>query len=345
MLDQEFYGVTLQDLSDLEKLFEVNIFVYSLEPSDREDNEEEPNNEPEISARLVCRSHRHYESTLYLNIFQKHFSYIKDLRKYSKSFSCCRCGKYFQRASNHRRHERTCEAKVRYTFPGGVYNVPWTTFDLLEDEGIDIPPHLKFFPYRATFDFECMFNYDNHPNNTEKMMWQAKHVPISVSVCSNVPKYELPRCFVSTGDCKQLVGEMIDYMVRISKESYRLMRVQFDGVFQSIDEKLGDKAQSSEKYNDDDVSEKGIDVVDSDDEDEEEFESENDEDRNFIDDDSIGEEDASFYRSLNQKLGETRTIHEKTEGTVNGSRQHPLLKLKVIHFFFFINFESNVVKV
>jgi hypothetical protein len=28
---------------------------------------------------------------------------------------------------------------VRHVFPGGVYKIPQTIFDLLDDEGIDIP--------------------------------------------------------------------------------------------------------------------------------------------------------------------------------------------------------------
>ena len=63
---KKFHGVNLSELDDLEKLYEVNIQVYSLAPtqshSEDEDNEE---NTPEIAATLLRRSHRHYSSTLY----------------------------------------------------------------------------------------------------------------------------------------------------------------------------------------------------------------------------------------------------------------------------------------
>ena len=62
------------------------------------------------------------------------------------------------------RHERTCEAKVIYQFPEGAYKTPPTIFHLLEEEGLSIPDHLKFFPYRATFDFECMFTPETDLN-------------------------------------------------------------------------------------------------------------------------------------------------------------------------------------
>ena len=81
------------------------------------------------------------------------------------------------------RHERTCEAKVRYAFPGGAYKTPPTIFQLLEDEGLTVSEHLKYFPYRATFDFECMFSSNTGLNDTEKLAWDAKHIPLSVTIC------------------------------------------------------------------------------------------------------------------------------------------------------------------
>ena len=116
--------------------------MYSLESTTEEGEEgenEEENEEvevkSEITARLLHRSHRHYTSTMYLNLHKKHFSYIKDLKHYSHSFCCSRCGKYWKHVGKLHRHELTCEAKVRYQFPGGAYNVPKTIFELLEDEG------------------------------------------------------------------------------------------------------------------------------------------------------------------------------------------------------------------
>ena len=198
---EKFCGVKLKELINLEHLYEVNIFVYALEPTkpDGEEGEEDIEKQeedfaPEIAAQLTHRSLCHYSSTLYLNLYQRHFSYIKDLKKYAKSYCCSRCGKYWKDGFKLNRHERTCEAKFHHTFPGGAYKTPPTIFELLEDEGFTIPPHLKYFPYRATFDFECMFNRQTGLNNTEKLTWNAKHIPLSVSVCSNVPDYDHPKC-------------------------------------------------------------------------------------------------------------------------------------------------------
>ena len=146
------------------------------------------------------RSHRNYPNTLYLNLFKKHFSYIISLAQYSKSFCCLRCGKYWKDGFKLNRHEKTCEAKTRLKFPGGAYVVPPTIFEQLEDERIHVPEELRYFPYLATFDFECLFSEVNLPKNSSKLTWEAKHVPLGMSVYSNVPDYDHRKCVVTNGD-------------------------------------------------------------------------------------------------------------------------------------------------
>ena len=192
---KKFHGVQISELDELEKLFEVNIQVYSLAPTqthgEDEDNEE---NTPEIAATLFRCSHRHFSSTLYLNLYENHFSYIKDLARYSKSFCCSRCGKYWKKSSRLNRHEKTFDSKVQLKYPGWAYHVPKTIFEELEDEGFVVLEEWWYFPYRATFDSECYFNQEKAQElkNTEKLTWQSTHVPLSVSVWSNVPGYQAP---------------------------------------------------------------------------------------------------------------------------------------------------------
>ena len=78
---EEFDGVTLEELPELEKLFELNIYVYRLVEL-HDENEDKT----EIVAQLIQRSHRTYANSMYLNLYGSHFSYIKNLRMYSKSY-------------------------------------------------------------------------------------------------------------------------------------------------------------------------------------------------------------------------------------------------------------------
>ena len=52
----------------------------------------------------------------------------------------------------------TCERDVRRVYKGGVYHPTPSVFQSLDDEGIHVVDILRFYPYRATFDFECFFD-------------------------------------------------------------------------------------------------------------------------------------------------------------------------------------------
>ena len=325
---KKFHAVKISELDDLEKLYEVNIQVYSLAPtqshSEDEDNEE---NTPDIAATLLRRSHRHFSSTLYLNLYENHFSYIKDLARYSKSFCCYRCGKYWKDLWKSQRHEKTCDGNVQLKYPGGAYHVPKTVFEQLEEEGIIVPEKARYFPYHATFDFECYFDQEKAQElkNIDKLNWRSSHAPLSVSVCSNVPGYQAPKCFVPNGDPNEFISEFIQYLTKISLKSSSLLHEQYADVFEALktvrapetrDDQLAQilvdiqeesqQAESEENENSEEESEdqsRHIDLMASDnEEDEEEIEPENEQDRAFLDDEIQEQEDVSFYRRFHVEL-------------------------------------------
>ena len=94
-------------------------------------------------------------------------------------------------------------------------------FEELEEEGIIVPEEARYFPYRATFDFECYFDTEKAQElkNTDKLNRESAHVSLSVIVRSNVPGYQAPKCFVTDGDPNGLISEFIQYLVSISTKS------------------------------------------------------------------------------------------------------------------------------
>ena len=226
---------------------------------------------------------------------------------------CSRCGKYWKRTSNLRQHEATCDAKVQLKYLGGAYHVRKTIFQELEDKGIVVPEEWQDFPYRATFDFECYFDKEKAQElkNTEKLTWQSAHVPLSVSVCSNVPGYQAPRCFVSEGDSDLLLEEFVQYLTTISTKSSSLLRQRYAEVFEALETARG--PNNSESHEDRlaqilvDIQEgnvesgeeesedqsRDIDLMASDNDEDEEIEPEN-EDHTFLDDKIQEQEDVSF---------------------------------------------------
>ena len=186
---KQFAVVTMKDLYRVETTFQTNVCVYSLVKPDEED--ERP------TAELVRRSVCKYPTTLYLNLHETHFSFIQDVRMYCHSYRCRKCNSLWTHAWKLRQHESTCTGNVRRVFLGGVYHPTPSIFERLDDENIRVVESLRYYPYRATFDFECWFDTEQLPSDSDQVQWVARHVPLSVSVASNVPGHERVKCLVT----------------------------------------------------------------------------------------------------------------------------------------------------
>ena len=216
----KFEGVVIDELPKVESMFEVNIVVYNLR---------------EESAQLVRRSLGKHDNIMYVNLYESHFSYIQDMKSYSHSYMCSKCeNSLWKYPSWLKIHESTCEGGIRRVYKGGVYRPPASIFERLDDEGIIVSPVLRYFPYRATFDFECYFSDERLPVNSDKLQWSARHVPLSVSVASNVPGYEPALCFVTDGDADKLVGCMITRLNTISDAAYESLLPLYADVLEEL---------------------------------------------------------------------------------------------------------------
>ena len=90
----QYSGVTMDEMLDLERCFNVKILIYSLSPDG-----------------VVCnvyKSVNYYDSKMYLNVYENHLSYIVDINKIAKNFQCEKCLKLFTREWN-----RVSENKIR----------------------------------------------------------------------------------------------------------------------------------------------------------------------------------------------------------------------------------------
>ena len=63
---REFRGVAIEDLHKVELVFRVNITVYEL---------------GEVSAKLVRRSLRKHADTMFVNLYETHYSCIRNMKK------------------------------------------------------------------------------------------------------------------------------------------------------------------------------------------------------------------------------------------------------------------------
>ena len=222
----DFTGVPLDELDKVETKFKTNICVYQLvEIADGK-----------TTAELVRRSMGHYTETMYLNLYEAHFSYIKDIRMYSHSYKCSKCEQaLWKTPQDLLRHESTCTEGIKRVYKGGVYRPPSSIFERLDDEGIIVEDVLRYYPYRATFDFECYFDRDNLPADTNTLQWSARHVPLSVSMASNVPGHEDAQCYITNGDSNKLVEEMVNNLITISDAAYDSLKPSYGSVLNELE--------------------------------------------------------------------------------------------------------------
>ena len=175
---ESFPGVHEDDIPFLEELNDRNIQVYTIFIADQS----------EIYAELTRRSCLKRAQTTSLLKYDKHICWTADINKFLKRFRCYICDQYFDRSFNLLRHMQNCSEKTHHNYPTGAYQLSETIFDRLDDIKINVPQELRLFSHLIVFDFESITVPDNTLRNTDLTSWIGKHVPISVSIASNLLK-------------------------------------------------------------------------------------------------------------------------------------------------------------
>ena len=173
---------------------------------------------------------------MHVNLHETHYPLIHDIKAYSHSYKCSKCEhSLWKYPACLERPELTCEAGVRHVYNGGVYHTTPSVFQQLDDEGITVVDTLRFYPYRATFDFECVFDGENLPADSDRVQWIARRVPLSVILASNVPGHETPHCYVTDGDSDKLVSSMMSDLGAISNAAFDMLIPSYDNELNELD--------------------------------------------------------------------------------------------------------------
>lgn len=103
---------------------------------------------------------------------------------------------------------------------GAFYRPSKTIFEELSYFGINCKN--RVYPWFIVYDFEALL-HKVQDQRSEKVERTQEHMPISVSICSNVPGFEEPHCLVNdNGD--ELVREMVGYMKDIAEKTELLAK-------------------------------------------------------------------------------------------------------------------------
>ena len=99
---KKFEGVTIKEMSHLEKCFNLKIDIVSMNSSS--------------SVNVMYKSLYESENIMYLDNYQNHLSYITNYSKFANKFQCEKCNKMFKRQWDLKRHYINCYERVKYIF-------------------------------------------------------------------------------------------------------------------------------------------------------------------------------------------------------------------------------------
>ena len=212
-------GVTIFDIPLLEICFKFPINVYTL----KEDK----------SVDTIYISPLR-GTTLYLNLYEKHFSYISNLRAYSSNYKCDDCDRHFQRSDHLQQHLKKCQTGIKEVYRGGKFDASLdTVFDKLAKIGIFVPEEDRYFEYISVYDFEAMQVPDATRVHGRDMHYT--HIPVTFSICSNIPGHMEPVHVQSDGSTQELVNQLVRLQLRHQEKSSQLMRDKFAWIFEKLE--------------------------------------------------------------------------------------------------------------
>ena len=116
-----------------------------------------------------------------------------------------------------------------------MYQLRETLFDKLDSFDIQYTDDQKLFGNLAVFDFESICIPEEKFKNTETTTWIGKHVPISVSISSNLTVKPI---FLCNSNPRDLVESFIDAVGGLATQSKAQMKLKFLEIETAIKSKL-----------------------------------------------------------------------------------------------------------
>ena len=223
---ENFMGVSLDQIPVIENLVEKNIFIYDFTIEDGE-----------IVGELIRRSIERYEENIKLLRYNNHICYVNDINKFFKKFRCPSCDVFFNHSGNFNRHLRTCKERVKNIYSRGVFLLKETLFQKLENFSIAYPEDCTLFKKFAVFDFEAICDNSSEISSSATTSWIGTHVPVSVSIFSNLLKEPI---FLCEDDPNRLIISFVAQLETLAAKNPADMRPKLLAVEAEIKTRLSD---------------------------------------------------------------------------------------------------------
>ena len=221
----QFQGVHMNDIPFVEDLLTLNTVLYDIDIVD-----------VNIIGELASRSVQKYENTVRLLRYNNHICYVDNINAVCQSFRCPNCDTFLNRTFNLEGHLTTCSERVKNVYPKNVYQTQKTLFDKLDSFGIEYTNEQKLFKNLAIFDCESICVQEESFKDIDTTKWIGKHIPISVSISSNLVKEPI---FLCNSDPHHLVTSFIGALENLALQSKAIMKNLFFDIKTMIKIKMG----------------------------------------------------------------------------------------------------------
>ena len=220
----KFQGVHMTDIPKVEEKLQLKIFHYNIDFVDGD-----------LIGELARRSIQKFEKSVKILRYNNHIRYVSDMNSFFKSFRCSTCDTIFSKTGNLELHLITCSERVKHIYPKNVYQLRETLFVKLDSFNIPYREDRKKFKNLAVFDFESFCVKEETYKETETTKWIGKHVPIPVSISSNlIPEPN----FLCNSDPRHLVSSFVSALEGLATQSKAQMKLRFFEVETAIKIKL-----------------------------------------------------------------------------------------------------------
>ena len=221
----QFQGVHMNDIPIVEDMLTLNVLLYDIDIVDGN-----------IVGEFARRSVQKYENTVRLLRYNNHICYVNNINAVLQSFRCPNCDTFSNRTFNLERHLTTCSERVKNVYPKNVYQTQITLFDKQDSFGIEYTHEQTLFKNLAIFDFESICVQEESFKDTDTTKWIGKHIPMSVSISSNLVKGPI---FLCNSDPHHLVTSLIGALENLALQSKAIMKNLFFDIKTTINIKLG----------------------------------------------------------------------------------------------------------
>ena len=205
-------------------LIQLNIFLYDIDFVDGE-----------LIGELCRRSNQKYEKSVKLLRYNNHNCYVNNINALFKAFRCTTCDIFFSNTGNLEGHLVTCSDRVKHIYTKNVYELRETLFEKLDAFNFPYKNEQKLLKNLAIFDFESTCVKEDSYKQTETTTWIGKHVPISVSISSNLIQEPILFC---NANPHHLISSFITALEGLATQSKAQMKLNFIEVETSIKTKL-----------------------------------------------------------------------------------------------------------